>query len=156
MRLQTARPSTDEARCVAARVCLAELFLVERTDAQKQRELVPQVRAHHLRAVGGDREGDAVLDEGAECLAHGLLVGERLRQQVRRGADLEHDSGVAERLHQLGVGGGEDAVTDPVGPQVLDHLADLLPPGVAALLPTWIVTPRPASRAESTIGRTCV
>ena len=33
---------------------------------------------------------------------------------------------VADEAHQLGVGGREDAVADPVGPQRLDDLADLL------------------------------
>jgi hypothetical protein len=36
-----------------------------------------------------------VLDEGAEGVADGVLVGERLRQQVRGRADLEHDLGLA-------------------------------------------------------------
>ena len=92
------------------------------------------MRAHHLRAVGGDRERDAVLDERAERVAHLVLVAQRLRQQVRRRADLEHDPGLAQRGHQLRLAGREDAVADPVGPQRLDHLADLLDAVLAALL----------------------
>ena len=42
-------------------------------------------------------------------------------------------------------------MADPVGTQVLDDLAELLPAGLPSS-PTWIVTPRPAARAVSTIG----
>ena len=126
---------------------------VERADPLQQLELVAQVRAHHLRAVRRDRERDAVLDEGAERVADRVLVGERLREQVRRGADLEHDAGLAQQPHQGRVvrrrgcrgrsgraGGARRPRRSPRAP-------------VAPSSPTWIVTPRPAARAVSTIGR---
>jgi tetratricopeptide (TPR) repeat protein len=56
-----------------------------------------------------------VLGEGAEGVADGLLVGERLRRQVRGRADLEHDPGLAYLPDQLCVLGGQDPATDPVG-----------------------------------------
>ena len=40
----------------------------------------------------------------------------------------------SERAHELGVAGGEDPVPDPLGPQVLGDLGDLLAAHVAALL----------------------
>ena len=82
--------------------------------------------------------------------------GERLRQQVRRRADLEHDLGVAQLAHQLLVAGGEDAVADPVGPQHLEHLADLRR-GPSRRPPRRRGSSRraPPSRAVSTIGCTC-
>ena len=125
---RSGRPAlaADEARGVAAGVRLAQLVRVERADALEQLELVPEVRSHHLRPVRRDRERDAVVDEGAEGRADRLLVGQRLRQQVRGGADLEHRPGLAEQAHQGRVAGGEDAVADPVGPEILDDLADLL------------------------------
>jgi hypothetical protein len=89
---------------------------------------------HHLPTVGGDRERHAVLGEGAEGIADGVLVWERLRQQVRGRADLEHDLGLAELGHQLLVLRGEDPVPDPVGTQGRDDLADLGDPVLAALL----------------------
>ena len=54
-----------ERRRVAARVRLAEPVLVERADPEQELELVPEVRAHHLRAVRRDRERHLVLDERA-------------------------------------------------------------------------------------------
>ena len=41
---------------------------------------------------------------------------------------------VAERAHELGIAGGEDPVPDPLRPEVLDDLGDLLAAHVAALL----------------------
>ena len=58
---------------------------------------------------------DAVGGKCPERLAHRGLVRERLRQQVRRRADLEHDLCAAQRRHQLLVARREDAVADPVG-----------------------------------------
>src|SRR5581483_7666331 len=92
------------------------------------------MRPHHLRAVGRNREPNTVVDERPEHRAHRILVRKRLRQEVRRGADLEDDLGVAQLAHQLCVAGGEDALTDSIRPQDLEHLAYLLPPEVAALL----------------------
>src|SRR5207247_9699556 len=85
----------DEACLVAVPVRLNQLVLVEGADPPQQLELVAQVRPHHLRAVRGDREGHSVLDEGPERLTDGVLVRESAREQVRRGADLEHDLGLA-------------------------------------------------------------
>ena len=74
------------------------------------------MRPHHLRAVGGDRERDAVVDEGAEGVAHRVLVPQRAGEQVRGRADFEDDLRVVERAHQLRIARGEDAVADPVRP----------------------------------------
>src|SRR5439155_9660300 len=115
----------DEACLVAVPVCLSQLVLVEGADPLQQLELVAQVRPHHLRPVRGDREGDSVLDEGAEGLANGVLVRQGPREQVRGGADLEHDLGLAQGGHQLRLACGQDAVADPVGAKDLDHLAEL-------------------------------
>src|SRR5262245_10211320 len=59
---------------VAARVRLAELVLVERIDVEQELELVAQVRTHHLRPVGRDRERHLVLDERPQRVAHRSLV----------------------------------------------------------------------------------
>ena len=115
--------AAPERRSVPARVRLAELGLVERADPEQELELVAQVRPHHLRAVGRDRERHVVLDERPDGVAHGVLVRQRLREEVRRRADLERDPEVADRAHQLGVAGGEDPVADPVRTQALDDLA---------------------------------
>src|SRR6185312_1479714 len=58
--------AADEAGVVAARVRLCELLLRQRARPQQQVELVAKVCPHHLRAVGGDREEDSVVDEHAE------------------------------------------------------------------------------------------
>src|SRR5260221_47104 len=63
-----------------------------------------------------------------------LLVRKRLRQQIRRRADLENDLRFLQLAHQLFVAGGEDAVADPVGPQYLEDLAELLTAHLAAFL----------------------
>ena len=66
-------------------------------------------------------------------VTHGVLVGQRLREEVRRRADLERDPEVADRRHEARVLRGEDAVPDAIGPEVLDDVADLVAPHVAAL-----------------------
>ena len=124
----------DERRVVAALVREPELGLLERADPHQQLELVPQVGLHHLGPVGRDRERHTVLDEGPERLPYLGLIPERLRQEVRRRADLERDVRRADRLHQRRIVRSEDAVAEPVGPQRLDHLADLLHAVLAALL----------------------
>src|SRR5687767_9603192 len=48
--------AADEAGLVAAGVRLAQLVLVQSADPHEQLELVAEVRAHHLRPVGRDRE----------------------------------------------------------------------------------------------------
>src|SRR4029450_11089746 len=93
-----------------------------------------KVRAHHLGAVGRDRELHVVVGEGAEGVAEGVLTLERLREQVRRRAELEHDLRFADLPHQLLVPGGEDPVSDPVGAQGGGALADLADPVLAAFL----------------------
>jgi hypothetical protein len=55
-----------EVRLLPAPDRLAELRLIDRADPGQELELVPQVRAHHLRAVGRDRERHPVLDEARE------------------------------------------------------------------------------------------
>src|SRR5581483_10079245 len=77
---------------------------------------------------------DAVVHEPANRLPHRVLARERLRQQVRRGADLERDLGVPDRVHQRRVASGEDAVPEAVRAQRIDDLADLLDAHVATLL----------------------
>src|SRR5262245_39024984 len=133
----------DEARFVPARVGLAELVLVECADAQEEVELVAQVGAHHLRPVRCDRESDAGLDERTEGEADGRLVGECLRQEVRRRADLEHDPAVAQLRHQLRLPCRQDPVADPVGPSASTTSAISSIPWSPPSSPTWIVTPRP-------------
>ena len=81
---------------MAACVRLAEPVLVESADPEQELELVPQVRPHHLRAVRRDRERHLVLGERANDVAHGVLVGQRLREEVRGRADLERDPEVAD------------------------------------------------------------
>ena len=94
---------------MAARVCLLEPVLVERTDPVDECELVAKVRPHHLGAVGRDRERDAVLDEAPERLADIVLVGERLGQEVRGRADLERHARVPDEPHQPGIARGDRA-----------------------------------------------
>ena len=50
--------------------------VVEGADPLEELELVAEVGPHHLRPVRGDRERDAVLDEGADRGADCVLVGE--------------------------------------------------------------------------------
>src|SRR5581483_3989839 len=75
-----------------------------------------------------------VVEERAEGLADGALVGERLRQQVGGRADLEHDPALTKLRHQARITRGEDAVADPVRAERLDHLPDLLDAELAAFL----------------------
>jgi hypothetical protein len=79
----SSRAIPNEARLMSAPVRLAQLRLVDGADPEQELELVAQVGAHHLRAVGGDRERHLVRGEGAEGVPDGVLVGERLREQVR-------------------------------------------------------------------------
>jgi hypothetical protein len=72
------RAAANKARFVPAPVRLAELGLVDRADLEQELELGAQVGAHHLRAVGGDRKRHPVLGEGAEGVADGVLVAERM------------------------------------------------------------------------------
>src|SRR5262249_21571175 len=83
--------SADEAGLVTARVRLFELLLRQRADPQQQVELVAEVRAHHFRAVRGDREEDAAVDERPKDVPHFVLVAKCLREEVRGRADLEDD-----------------------------------------------------------------
>ena len=122
-------------RRVPAGIRLAQLLLVERADAAEELELVAQVRPHHLRAVRGDREGDAVLDEAADRLPHRLLVRQRLGQEFEVGQISRTIPRSRNVAHKPGIAGGEDAVADPLRPQVLDHLGGLLEAHVAAFLP---------------------
>ena len=117
---------TDEACRVPTRVRVAQFVGVEGSDSLEQLELIPEVGSHHLRPIGRDREGDPVVDEGAEGGTDRFLVRHGLREQIGGGADLEHRSCVAQQPHQNWILGGEDAVSDAIGPQVLDDLADLL------------------------------
>src|SRR5262249_4662507 len=101
---------------------------------EEQVKLVAQPCPHHLRSVGGDRERDLGLDESTDGAAQLFLARERLREQVRSRADLEHDAATGELAHQLWRTGCQDPVPDPVGPKRLDDLGDLLDALVAALL----------------------
>src|ERR671919_2866985 len=123
-----------ERRRVPAGVDRLALVPLERSDLEQQRELVPQVRLHHLRAVGGDRERHAPVGERPHRLPQSILVSQRPRQQVRARADLENGVGLEQEAHRLLVLRGEDAVADALGAEVLDDLADLLDPVPAALL----------------------
>src|SRR6266511_3128738 len=80
-------PGVQETRLVPAPVRVREFLVVQGADATQKLELVTQVCPHHLRAVRGDRELDAVLDERTERVADGVLGRECLGQQVRRRAD---------------------------------------------------------------------
>jgi hypothetical protein len=51
--------------------------LLDLSDPQQQVELVAQLGAHHLRAVGGDRERHLWLKKAQMVSRAGLLVGER-------------------------------------------------------------------------------
>jgi len=106
--------SAEEAGLVTAAIGLRELLLVQRTDSAQQLELVLQVRAHHLRAIRCDRERNTRVDERSERVPHGFLVRQRLRQQVRRRANLEHDLRIADRTHQVRIACRQDPVADPV------------------------------------------
>src|ERR671931_1051550 len=134
IRLDRDGRSPPEGGGVGALVDLAELVFVERADAEEELQLVPKVRTHHLRTIRRDGEGNAALDETPDRRAHGLLVGERLRQQIGRRADLEHDPAVAQHALELRITGGEDPVPDAVRANPLRDLGDLLAAYFAALL----------------------
>ena len=121
---------------------------VERAGAEQELELVAEVRPHHLRPVRRDREADAVLDERAEDVADRVLVGQRLRQQVRGRADLEHDlacraarasapASPAARMPWPIRSGRSTSSTSPISSR----------PKSPPSSPTWIVTPE-AGRAR--------
>jgi hypothetical protein len=103
-----------KARLVAPSIGLGELVLVECADPPQQVELVLQMCPHHLWPVCRDRELDSVLHERTERVPDVLLVRLRLRQQVRRGTDLQHDARIAQRGHQLRIVRRQDAMADPV------------------------------------------
>ncbi len=116
----------DEADLVCERVGGARLVLAHGADRAEECELVAQMGAHHLRAVRRDGHAHARVEERAEDRAHRVGVGERAGEQVRGRAHLEHDARRGQQRGQLGVARSEDAVPDAVGPERLDHLADLL------------------------------
>jgi hypothetical protein len=96
-----------------------------------------------------------LLGEGAEVSPDGVLVRQRLRQQVRGRADLEHDCRVVEQAHQLGSARARMPWPIRSGEGARPLSADLLRAGLPSS-PTWIVIPSPAARAVSTIGLICV
>ncbi len=58
-------------------------------DPKQQGELVPEVRLHHLRAVGRDRERDLAVGERSHRVAQRVLVGQGAGEEVRARADLQ-------------------------------------------------------------------
>ena len=146
----------DEAGLVPAGVRLAELVLVEGADAEQQLELVAQVGAHHLRAVGGDREPDARLDEargrcrgprprrGAPSSAGSRSGRSRARSRARA-APPSAPARAAARIPWPMRSGRSASTTSAISST----------PWSPPSSPTWIVTPRPAARASSTSGASC-
>ncbi len=112
---------------MAAGVRLAQLGRVERADPLEQLELVAEMRAHHLRAVGRDRERDAVVDEGAEASRESpASSASAFVRRFEVGQISSTISASRSRRHQRRVVGGQNAVADPVGAKALDDLTDLL------------------------------
>ena len=95
-------------------------------DAAQERELVAQVRAHHLGPVGRDGHAHPGVEERSEDVADLVGARERAGQEVGRRAHLEHDARAREQRGELAVGGRQDAVPDAIRSQRLDDLADLL------------------------------
>ena len=118
---------------MAALVRLVQLGLIECADAEEQVELVAEVRSHHLRAVGRDRELHSVLDERAEC---SRTASSPASAFVRR-FEVGQISSVTSASRSAPINSGsrrEDAVTDPVGMQRLDDLRELVDAELAAFL----------------------
>ena len=88
LRRPCTRASTSCASALAARASSSLIAPIE----QRKRELVAQVRAHHLGAVRRDGHAHPGVEERAEDVAHLVGVGERAGQQVGGRADLEHDA----------------------------------------------------------------
>src|SRR4029079_12325268 len=82
--------------CMAARVRLAKLVLVEGVDVEEELELVAQVRPHQLRPVGRDRERHLVLDERPQGVAYSRLVRQSFREEVGRRPSLERAPYIAD------------------------------------------------------------
>src|SRR5688500_1896793 len=89
-------PLAYEGRAVPARIHRLCLVRLQCADPEQERELVAEVGLHHLRAVRCDRECHAPVGERAYRLPELVLAGERSREEVRAGADLEHGLRLAE------------------------------------------------------------
>ncbi len=79
--------------------------------------LLGQVGAEHVRVVGVDRDDHARLDEGRDRVV--LQPVEHAGAHVRRRAHLERDAPFCELGDQGRILDGAHAVTDPLGPQVV-------------------------------------
>ena len=124
---------------------------VERADPLEQLELVAEMRAHHLRAVGGDRERDAVVDEGAERRADRSSSASAFVSRFEVG---QISSTIpASRSSAISAGSLAARMPWPIrSGRRLSTTSPISSAPVAPSSPTWIVTPSPAARAVSTIG----
>ena len=107
--------------------------LVERQDlvAHQQVQLVAEVQAQHLRAVGADGEADTIIHE---CADHAAQVGDAAQHagvEVRARADLEHGAPLPQHRQHARVVRAADAVADAVRLERLERLPHLV--GAAGL-----------------------
>ena len=99
--------------------------------AHQHRQLVAEVRAEHLRAVGADGEADAAIDQRPD---HPAEVGVRAQHpgvEVRARADLQHGPPLPQHRQHGRVLRAVDAVADAIRLQRLERLPHLV--GAAGL-----------------------
>jgi hypothetical protein len=110
------RPSHSERKLASCpRRFVAELRLVDRADLEQELELVAQVRAHHLRAVGGDRERETY-----DCPApRGRLYSGALPDEMRCLLDPSKQRGTRTQCQSIRTDFDETFLVnaDPVGKQ---------------------------------------
>ena len=151
--LRVHAPAAEEARLVAAHIGLVKLFLVKapmrRSSSNSSRRCVRIISGPSVAIVNGT----PCSMNARKVVADSRLVRERLRQQVRRRADLQHDPRLAERAPSAP---GRRAARMPwpirSGRSASTTSRISSSPWSPPSSPTWIVTPRPAARASSTIG----
>ena len=91
-----------------------------------------QVGLEHGGVVGGQSDRDSPADEywqgmvRQSCIGAAQLAGEGAGAEVARRADFEGDVAFLEQVHKRGVMDCGDAVTDALGAEVIDGIADLL------------------------------
>ena len=102
--------------------------------AHQHRQLVAEVRAEHLRAVGADGEADAAVHERPDHSAELCVRAQHPGVEVRARADLQHGPPLPQHRQHARVLRAADAVADAIRLERLEGLAHLVgPAGLAGV-----------------------